>query len=304
MKEQYGNPKKTLEAVALCEEEGSRFPTANFWGSRAITGKIEPGSAEQTIGYDGETIADAMREVGLEPERIPDARREDVECFLELHVEQGPVLEDANLPIAIVDAITGIRHYQIVLKGSQNHAGAFPMDLRQDPMAGFAEIATGVIENARRMGRPAVTTVGRIAADPNLPAVVPGEVSFTIDARHPDPLQRTALYEQHEKLMAEVAARHDLELDWKVTARHDPCPCDPQLVEMLQGAAQSQGIPFLTMPSGAGHDSQQFARIAKIAMIFIRSKGGRSHTEEEFSSIEDIVCGIRVLAAGLHELAY
>ncbi len=304
LKEQYGNPKRTLEAVALCEEEGSRFPTANFWGSRAITGEIDPGSAETTIGYDGETMADAMRAVGLNPDAIAEARRDDIESFLELHVEQGPILEDADMPVAVVDAITGIRHYQVTLRGAQNHAGAFPMDLRQDPMAGFAEITSGVIENARKMGRPAVTTVGRVAADPNLPAVVPGEVSFTIDARHPDPSQRKVLYEQHENLMSDVAARHNLHLAWDITARHDPCPCDPQLVAMLQRAAQSQDIPTLTMPSGAGHDSQQFAKIAKIAMIFVRSKGGRSHTEEEFSSIEDIVYGIRALAAGLHKLAY
>jgi allantoate deiminase len=304
LKEQFGAPKQTLEAVAFCEEEGSRFPTANFWGSSAVTGRTEPGAAETMTGYEGETMASAMRSVGLDPARIPEAARDDIDTFLELHVEQGPILEHAGYPIAVVDAITGIRHYQVTLTGTQNHAGAFPMDLRQDPMAGFADIAAGVIDTARRMGRPAVTTVGRVLVDPNFPAVVPGKVVFTIDARHPDPAARKALYEQHEALMTEVAARRDLKLDWEITANHDPCPSDLDLVAMLQHAAKAQGVPAMTMPSGAGHDSQQMTDIAKIAMIFVRSKDGRSHTQEEFSSVEDIVAGIRVLAAGLHALAY
>lgn len=304
LKEQYGTPVRTLEAVALCEEEGSRFPTANFWGSSAITGKIKPETPENTVGYEGETMADAMRSVGLDPACIADAKREDIDTFLELHVEQGPILEDAGLPVAIVDAITGIRHYQVTLTGVQNHAGAFPMDLRNDPMAGFAEIAAGVIDTAEKIGRPAVTTVGRVVAEPNFPAVVPGKVTFTIDARHPEPAKRDALYEKHETLMTEVAARRGLKIAWDITADHDPCPSDPQLVAMLQRAAESQGVPATTMPSGAGHDSQQMIEIANIAMIFVRSKDGRSHTQEEFSSVEDIVAGIRVLAAGLHELAY
>lgn len=304
LKEKYGTPIRTLEAVALCEEEGSRFPTANFWGSSAITGKIKSGSAHTTLGYEDETMADAMHAVGLDPGRIAEARREDIDTFLELHVEQGPILEDAGLPVAIVDAITGIRHYQVTLTGTQNHAGAFPMDLRQDPMAGFAEIAAGVIHSAEKMRRPAVTTVGRVSVEPNFPAVVPGKVTFTIDARHPDPTEREALYKKHETLMAEIAARRGLKLDWEITANHDPCPSDPQLVAMLQQAAEAQSVSAMTMPSGAGHDSQQMIEIAKIAMIFIRSKDGRSHTQEEFSSVEDIVAGIRLLAAGLHELAY
>ncbi len=304
LKQQFGTPKRTLEAIAFCEEESSRFPTTNFWGSSAITGRIKPGTAEKMVGYADETMADAMRSVGLDPARIPDAKRDDIDTFIELHVEQGPILEQADYPVAIVDAITGIRHYRVTLSGTQNHAGAFPMDLRRDPMAGFAEIASGVIDTAHRMGRPAVTTVGRITVDPNFPSVVPGKVVFTIDARHPDPAARKILYARHEAFMTEVAARRGLKLEWEVLLDHQPCLSDPGLVTMLQQAAKAQGVPAMTMPSGAGHDSQQMNSIAKIAMIFVRSKDGRSHTQEEFSSVDDIVAGIRVLAAGLHALAY
>jgi allantoate deiminase len=304
LKERFGKPKRTLEAVSLCEEEGSRFPTASFWGSRAITGRIRPGDTETVRDFDGMTIAEAMRGVGLDPERIAEAKRDDIESFVELHIEQGPVLEHAGLSVAVVDAITGIRHTEVRLTGVQNHAGAFPMDLRNDPMAGFAEIASGLIDTAHRMGRPAVTTIGRCIPYPNAGAVIPQSVTFTIDARHPDPDIRRRMYATHDALMREVAARRGLGIETKILLDHEPCLSAPDLVTAIRRAAEAQGIRTLTMASGAGHDSQQMAAIAKIAMIFVRSKDGRSHTPEEFSSIEDIVDGIRVLAAGLHKLAY
>ena len=304
LRDKFGTPRRPLECVALCEEEGSRFPTANFWGSRAITGRIAPNDPEATIGYSGETMASAMREAGLNPDRIAEAKRDDIGAFVELHIEQGPILEHADLPVAVVTGITGIRHYQVDLKGEQNHAGAFPMDLRRDPMAGFAEIASGVIDTAHRWGRPAVTTIGRMSVTPNGAAVIPESIRFSLDARHPDPQQCAALHQSHEHLMREVAARRHLEIDWTISLDHPAWPSDPLLVETLKAAAKEQGVPIMTMASGAGHDAQQMARIAPMAMIFVRSKDGRSHTPEEFSSIPDIVAGIQVLAAGLYRIAY
>jgi allantoate deiminase len=304
LKATFGQPRRTLEAVAFCEEESSRFPSANYWGSRAVTGRISLTDLEETVAFSGETIAEAMRDAGLDPSQVADARREDIETFIELHIEQGPILEQEDLPVAIVDAITGIRHYNVRLKGTQNHAGGFPMDIRRDPMAGFAEIATGVVNTAHRMGRPAVTTVGRAVVMPNYTAIIPAAVEFSIDARHPKVDKRIELYAAHERMMLEVAARRGLEIDWDVQIDHEPAPSDPEILEVLQRVAQEQGVRTLTMASGAGHDSQQMAAIAKVAMIFVRSKDGRSHTPDEFSSIEDIVEGIRVLAASLHALAY
>lgn len=305
LKAQFGQPKRTLEVLALCEEEGSRFATAGFWGSRAVIGKIGPEDADITIGRSGETMAAAMRAVGLDPARIPEARRTAIDTFVELHIEQGPILEQAGLPVAIVDAITGMRHTEYVLTGVANHAGAFPMDLRKDPMAGFAEIASGLIDTAHRMGRPAVTTVGRVAVDPNGPAIIPRAVTFTVDARHPDPARRAVLHATHEGLIAEVAARRELTVEGRVLFDHAPCLSDPGLVRTLKRVAAEQSVPTLTMASGAGHDTQQIAAVAKrVAMIFVRSKDGRSHTPEEFSSVSDMVDGIKVLAAGLHALAY
>lgn len=304
LKAQFGQPRRTLEAVAFCEEESSRFPSANYWGSRAITGRISASDPDKTIAFTGETMSEAMRSVGLDPARIPEARRNDIEAFIELHIEQGPILEQADLPVAVVDAITGIRHYNVRLDGTQNHAGGFPMDIRRDPMAGFTEIASGVVNTAHRMGRPAVTTVGRVVVKPNYTAIIPASVEFSIDARHPKACQRSKLYDAHETMMREVATRRGLDIEWGVHIDHDPTPSDPDIVSMLERVAREQGVRTLTMASGAGHDSQQMAAIARVAMIFVRSKDGRSHTPDEFSSIEDIVEGIKVLTAGLHALAY
>lgn len=304
LREQFGQPRRTLECVAFCEEESSRFPSANFWGSRAITGRIAATDPETTIGFGGETIASAMIEAGFDPARIPEARRNDIAAFIEMHIEQGPILEHEGKSAAVVNAITGMRHYRVRLKGTQNHAGAFPMDLRCDPMAGFAEIASGVIGTAHRLGRPAVTTIGRVNVSPNFPAIIPAEVEFMIDVRHPDPVAGQHLYQLHESLMREVAARRGLQIDWTVEVEHDAVTSDPELVRLLQEAAAEQKIDILTMPSGAGHDSQQMALIAPVAMVFVRSKDGRSHTPDEYSSIEDLVDGIRILAGALHRLAY
>jgi allantoate deiminase len=304
LRERFGRPRRTIEAVSLCEEEASRFHATNFWGSRAIIGSIAPDEAEGIRDSDGVSIAEAMRSVGLDPGRIPEAARDDIETWIELHIEQGPVLETAGLPVGVVDAITGIRHYLVQLVGRSDHAGARPMEGRLDPMAGFAEIVTTVIGVALENGPPAVTTVGRAYVEPNLPSAVPDQVTFTVDSRHPDP---QALEEQHarqEQLMREIAERRGLEISWTTPLDLPPCLCDPAVVAALEAAARAQDVPFRRMHSGAGHDTQNMARIAKVAMVFARSKDGRSHTPAEFTSVEDAVAATRVLAATLHELAY
>jgi allantoate deiminase len=149
-----------------------------------------------------------------------------------------------------------------------------------------------------------VTTVGRIQAEPNYPAIIPGKVTFTIDARHPEPGPLARLYAHHEALMHAVAGRRGLDISWRTTLDLPPSPSDAATVQLLQTAARDLGIPAMLMHSGAGHDSQVMASRSKIAMIFVQSKDGRSHTPEEFTSIEHAVMGINVLAAGLYRLAY
>ena len=206
LRERHGQPRQTIGVVSLVEEEASRFPTANFWGSRAIVGRIAAEEPRRLRGYDGVTMAEAMRDVGLDPARIGEARRNDIETFVELHIEQGPYLEREDIPVGIVDRITGYRQYLVTLEGAANHAGTTPMDLRRDPMAGAAEIISGVIDTAHRMGRPCVTTVGRVNVSPNERAVIPRQVAFTVDARSPDPAQRELLLARHEALIARGGA--------------------------------------------------------------------------------------------------
>jgi allantoate deiminase len=302
--EQAGPPRRPLEVVSLCEEEASRFHAASFWGSRAITGAIGPDEPDRIRDADGVSIAEAMRAVGLDPAAIPSARRDDLDSWIELHIEQGPRLEEAGLAVGVVDAITGIRHYVVQLDGRSDHAGARPMAGRLDAMAGFAEIVTAVVGVALELGPPAVTTVGRVHAEPNLPAAVAERVTFTVDSRHPDPATLVEQHARQEELMREIAGRRGLGIDWQKPLDLPPCVCDPDVVAALERAAGSRGEPYLRMHSGAGHDTQNMARAARAAMVFARSKDGRSHTPAEFTSTADAVAAAGVLAAALHELAY
>ena len=301
---QFGPPRRTLEVVSLCEEEGSRFPTAGFWGSRALVGRAGPEDCNVVHDADGVSIGAAMVEAGFDPKRIGETVRDDIAAFIELHIEQGPVLEDAGLPAAIVDAITHIRQTEVTLYGTSNHAGAFPMDIRNDPMAGFAEIASGVIGHAEALGRPAVTTIGHCVPEPGGRAIIPRAVTFTIDARHPDPDAAKTMYDAHQTLIQEVATRRGLTFETSVLLDHPACQSDPHLLTALDTAAAKMEVPVMHMASGAGHDAQQMAQICPVAMIFVRSFEGRSHTPEEFSELSDCVAGIKVLAAALYDLAY
>ena len=256
------------------------------------------------LDEDGAPISEAMRACGFDPARIAEARRDDIAGFIELHIEQGPILEDAGLSVALVDAITHIRHTEVTLTGTSNHAGAFPMDIRNDPMAGMVEITSAAIAHAEALGRPAVTTVGHCVLDPNAPAIIPRSVTFTIDARHPDPAAAKALHDRHNIIMDEIAEKRGLALSRRLTLDHPPCQSAPAFLEAMQGAAEGAGIAVMRMPSGAGHDAQQMSQICPVAMLFVRSKDGRSHTPEEFSSIPDIVDGIQVLTGTLYRLAY
>jgi allantoate deiminase len=304
LKEQLGRPRRTLEVVSLCEEEASRFRAAAFWGSRAITGETRREHLDEVRDADGVSIGEAMASVGLDPERFADARRDDIDTFVELHIEQGPRLEDEGYAVGIVTGITGIRHYVVELGGRSDHAGARPMLGRRDPMPGMAEILLAAIGNALELGPPAVTTIGRMEVEPNLPAAVPDRVRFTVDARHPDAEEQERLFALHEATFRRVADARGLDLATQIVLDIPPAPCDPATVATFEAAAADEEIPVLTLSSGAGHDTQRMAKIARSAMVFVRSKDGRSHTPAEFTSVEDAVDGIRVLAAGLRRLAY
>ncbi len=291
-----GKPRRTLEVVAICEEEGSRFAT-NFWGSRAITGAIEKVDPD---------IAAAMRERGLDPSpsRIASAARDDIDTFVELHIEQGAVLESSGARLAVVSAIVGTAHLEVTVRGRPDHAGTTPMDLRRDALAGAAAMIQAIESIARSLGKPAVATVGKIRAEPDQINVIPGLVAFTVDLRHPDLGARRALEDRIRSLCGTIASERSLGLEIRVLQERSPVPMHPEVRRLLARAAQDSGSNATEMVSGAGHDAQILAARCRVGMLFVPSIGGRSHCPEESTRPEDLELGTRVLARALDLLAY
>ncbi|GAB2963647.1 Zn-dependent hydrolase [Amycolatopsis acidiphila] len=299
----FGRPKKSLEVVALCEEESSRFP-ANFFGSRAMLGTIADDEPETLHDADGMTLADAMTRIGLDPRAIGSARRNDVEAFVELHIEQGRVLQDEGTRIGIVTAITGLRWLDVTVSGRADHAGATPMDLRRDAMQGAAEMTQAVTALVEAEGRPAVATCGAWQVLPGGVNIVPEQVTFSIDLRHPDEATLDRLAGRIRQECARIATRRQLAVALNDTKLVPPAPMDESVRALIEKAAAEQGASARPIPSGAGHDSQMWAPHVPTAMIFVPSVDGRSHCPEEYTAPEDCAVGASVLAGTLRELAY
>ncbi len=300
--ERDGRPKRPLEVLVTCEEEGSRFAT-NFWGARAIVGAATAAEAESVRDPDGASLAQAMVAHGLNPSAIATAARDDLEAFVELHIEQGGVLEAAGAPLGIVTTIAGGMHLEVQVTGRPDHAGTTPMDLRRDALVGAAVIVQAVESTAAAMGRPAVATVGKLEVQPSQINVVPGTVTFTVDLRHADLTARRALAERIQSLCATIASERKLGLTVRTLHERPPVPMDREVIAALQRAAAEEGVEARSLPSGAGHDAQILAQRCRTGMLFVPSIGGRSHCPEEATEPAHLVLGARVLARALHALA-
>lgn len=303
LREAAGRPRRPIEVLATCEEEGSRFHS-HMWGARAILGMIEPGETESHRDADGVTIGQAMWECGLNPAEIPRARREDIQAFLELHIEQGPILEAEDVAVGVVTAITGITQLTVRVTGQADHAGTTPMDLRRDALVGASRMVGEIAGLARKLGRPAVATVGTARVLPGAVNIVPGEVEFTVDLRHPEPMTKTDLVRALETRCREIAAELRLGCEIHPLVDIAGTPLDPALVDLLEEVLRARGTRYKLMVSGAGHDAQIFAPRIPTAMLFVPSRGGRSHSPSEFTSVEQAMVGIAALAAALYRLAY
>jgi allantoate deiminase len=299
----HGTPTTTLEVVALCEEESSRF-AANFFGTRAVLGLVAPDEPERLLDRDGTTMAEAMRRAGLDPGAVATAERHDLRSFLELHIEQGRVLADEGVDIGLVEVIPGIAWETITVHGRQDHAGATPMDLRKDALQAAAQMARDLTVLVEREGRPAVITTGRWTVEPGQPSVVPGLARFSLDLRHPDLAVRDRLLDEVHRICATVAERHGVEVEIAREKDEQPATMDESLLDVCRDAAERCGASWRRMPSGAGHDSQLMASRVPTAMVFVPSVEGRSHTPAEFTSLDDCARGASVLATALHRLAY
>jgi allantoate deiminase len=298
-----GKPKRPLELLVVCEEEGSRFAT-NFWGSRAIIGAIGPDEADTVKDAEGVTLARAMRDRGLDPAEIPSAARDDLGAFVELHIEQGSILETEQVPLAVVSTIAGAMHLEVVVTGRPDHAGTTPMDLRRDALAGAAAMIQAVQSIAAALGRPAVATVGRVRVEPDQINVIPGRVTFTIDLRHADMTGRRALEERVRSLCGTIASERGLGIEIRTLHERPPVPMDRTVRQVLERAATDAGVTPKALVSGAGHDAQVLAARCQVGMLFVPSIGGRSHCPEEATDPKHLALGTRVLARALELLAY
>src|SRR6267378_3265348 len=298
-----GKPKRPLELLVVCEEEGSRFAT-NFWGSRAIIGAIGPDEADTVKDAEGVTLARAMRDRGLDPATIASAARDDLGAFVELHIEQGSILETEQVPLAVVSAIAGAVHLEIVVTGRPDHAGTTPMDLRRDALAGAAAMIQAVQSIAAALGRPAVATVGRVRVEPDQINVIPGRVTFTIDLRHADMGGRRALEERVRSLCGTIASERGLGIEIRTLHERPPVPMNGAVRQVLERAATDTGVTPKVLVSGAGHDAQVLAARCQVGMLFVPSIGGRSHCPEEATDPKHLALGTRVLARALELLAY
>src|SRR6266436_6151425 len=289
-----GQPRRPLEVVAICEEEGSRF-SANFWGSRAITGTIDRVDPE---------VAAAMRERGLDPGRTATAARDDIDTFIELHIEQGAVLESSGTPLAVVTAIVGTAHLEVTVTGQPDHAGTTPMDLRFDALTGAAAMVQAIESIAKSLGKPAVATVGKLAVEPDQINVVPGKVVFTVDLRHADLGGRRALEERIRSLSATISQERRLGLAIRTLQEKPPVAMHPDVRALLARAAHDCGVQATELVSGAGHDAQILAARCRVGMLFVPSIEGRSHCPDEATSPEHVLLGTTVLTKALELLSY
>lgn len=284
-----------IEVVGFADEEGVRF-ASTLLGSRAVAGTLDE-SVLNTRDRDGVSMRDALVTFGLDPDHIGAAARARGEllAYLELHIEQGPVLEAQNLPVGVVTAIAGATRLAARLTGMAGHAGTVPMALRRDALFGAAECIGAIEQFCRTDEGGLVGTVGYIQARPGATNVIPGEVSFTIDMRAPTDMHRKRAVADVVRQIEAIAKRRQLALQLDVTHENRTAPCAPWLKDQIAQAITAEGSSAFELPSGAGHDGMAMIDIADVGMIFVRCRGGVSHHPDEHVESADADAGARVL---------
>jgi allantoate deiminase len=283
-----------IEVVGFADEEGVRFPVA-LTGSRAFAGTL-PESALSARDADGVSMRDAMVKFGLDPDHIGAAARIRGEFlgYVELHIEQGPVLELENEPVGVVTAISGATRLSVQIEGLAGHAGTVPMRLRRDALAGAAECVLA-IEQFCRMDDTLVGTVGYLNVQPGATNVIPGQASFTVDIRAVSDEHRRRAVADIVKRIESIAERRRLKALVAVTHETPTVGCAPWLRRQIAAAVQDGSARVIELPSGAGHDGMAVHSIADIAMIFVRCRGGVSHNPAEHVEPGDVAAGAKVL---------
>ncbi|WHY85157.1 allantoate deiminase [Neobacillus novalis] len=303
LKQKYGQPLRNIEVVSMAEEEGSRFPYA-FWGSKNIVGTARREDVENIKDFDGIPFVEAMKESGFNFRDESKAPRNDLKAFVELHVEQGSVLETEKIPVAVVNNIVGQRRFTVEVNGEANHAGTTPMGYRKDALYAASQMVFEMITMAREVGDPLVTTVGKIEAQPNIVNVVPGKAIFTIDVRHTDKEALISFTNQLTERINEISKEHGVETTTDMWMDADPVPMDTTVVELIENQCKENSLNYKVMHSGAGHDSQIFAPFVPTAMLFVPSHKGISHNPAEYTEPSDLAEGVKGLIGALYELGY
>jgi len=302
-KEQSLQSRFPLEAIAFTDEEG-RF--GGMLGSQSVAGMLTPESIHNAVDLHGVTLSEAMAAVGLNAMDALHARRdpESIHAFLEMHIEQGPVLDQAGISLGNVDAIAGLFKWDVSLIGVANHAGTTPMDMRSDAFMGLSEFSTQIERILDENGSArSVATIGRVELLPGAANVVPGRVDFSLEARDTDPRVLDELADAFRKTLSAIARRRNLMFEFKVLSEISPVKCDPGILDSVENVAKSLGIPFLQMASGAAHDTQMMASITRAGMIFVPSRDGRSHSIAEWTDMDHIEKGANVALNTLYRIA-
>lgn len=302
LKENYGAPLRNIEVVSFAEEEGSRFPYS-FWGVKNLVGKAEVTEVQRLCDVEGISFDAALHQAGFHY-RENNYSRNDIKAFIELHVEQGGVLEAKKIPLGIVEHIVGQRRMTVEIKGQANHAGCTPMGYRKDALHAASRMINMIYDVALAYGDPIVATIGKVVIEPNVVNVVPGKALFTIDARHTQRDELTRFTDEITQIIYRIAKEMNMEVCVSTWMDEAPVPMSQDLVEVIQTQCNRAGLSYKLMHSGAGHDSQIMASVIPTAMIFVPSHLGISHSPDEYTEPQHLVDGIKALIATLYELGY
>ena len=284
---------RPLAVAFFSNEEGSRYPP-DMMGSLAYVGGMSVESVLEVTGADGSVVGEELERIGYRgsapcPGATPHA-------YVELHIEQGPVLDRAGLQIGAVEGVQGISWTELVLTGQSNHAGTTPMTLRRDPMVVAAEVAVAARNMAVEFGGSQVATVGSLTLHPNLVNVVPAHATMTVDLRNTDEKALQRAEDELRKRTLELAQSEGIDVNSRTLARFEPVEFDDRIVDQIEQLATQRGLSTKRMPSGAGHDAQMMARICPTGMIFVPSVDGISHNPAEHTDEQDLIAGAQLLA--------
>ncbi|OWV81798.1 Zn-dependent hydrolase [Rhizobium sp. R634] len=293
-------PSRPVAVAAFTNEEGVRY-APDMMGSLVYAGGLDVDAALVTIGTDGTVLGEELKRIGYAGEYEPGFLKP--HAYVELHIEQGPVLEREGIPVGAVEDLQGISWQKVTITGDANHAGTTPISMRRDAGHAAARVVTFLRDRAKASNTPTVATVGCMNFEPNAINVIPSRATFTVDLRDPD---EDRLREEEAALasfLESLSAEEQVGISVERLARFEPVKFDQGIVELIENSARNRGLACRRMTSGAGHDAQMIARIAPSAMIVVPSAGGISHNPKEYTADEDLVAGVNILLDVVRRLA-